>query len=162
MSSKSKAAASSGTLSEKFSKIAARNIGESGRQTRKIVVVRQQTNKRSVQANAKRGLNQNNRPQNKGPEKKPVKQIGRGGRGPSRGRGRGRGRGKPQSDRKDAAPSQSVLDMELDSYWYAAGKGPNPVVAALDKDMDNYFKNRAAKTDSNVDDASTSVIANNP
>lgn len=29
--------------------------------------------------------------------------------------------------------------------WFAAGKGPNPVVAALDKDMDNYFKGRVDK-----------------
>lgn len=31
--------------------------------------------------------------------------------------------------------------------WFAAGKGPNPVVAALDKDMDNYFKDRASKAE---------------
>ena len=31
----------------------------------------------------------------------------------------------------------------LSADWFAAGKGPNPDVAALDADMDNYFKNKA-------------------
>jgi hypothetical protein len=34
--------------------------------------------------------------------------------------------------------------------WFAAGKGPNPVVAALDQDMDNYFKSRAEKVEEAV------------
>ena len=37
--------------------------------------------------------------------------------------------------------------------WFNAGKGPNPIVAALDKDMDNYFKDRVPKPESN--DATT-------
>lgn len=34
--------------------------------------------------------------------------------------------------------------------WFAAGKGPNPVAAALDKDMDNYFKDRTSKAEEQV------------
>jgi hypothetical protein len=41
--------------------------------------------------------------------------------------------------------------------WFAAGKGPNPVVAALDKDMDNYFKDRVEKEEKE----GTPPVANN-
>ncbi len=29
--------------------------------------------------------------------------------------------------------------------WHAAGKGPDPDVAKLDRDMDDYFKTKGAK-----------------
>ena len=28
------------------------------------------------------------------------------------------------------------------SDWFEAGKGPNPAVASLDRDMDEYFKSK--------------------
>lgn len=32
----------------------------------------------------------------------------------------------------------------MDTYWFAAGKGPNPEVLSLDKEMDDYFKAKPA------------------
>mmetsp|Transcript_107754 Transcript_107754/g.232007 ORF Transcript_107754/g.232007 Transcript_107754/m.232007 type:complete len:137 (+) Transcript_107754:31-441(+) len=40
--------------------------------------------------------------------------------------------------------SKDDLDMDMDKYWFAAGKGPNPEVAALDKDLDAYLENKGA------------------
>mmetsp|Transcript_24247 Transcript_24247/g.24865 ORF Transcript_24247/g.24865 Transcript_24247/m.24865 type:complete len:175 (+) Transcript_24247:42-566(+) len=154
------------TLSEKFSKIAERNLAGTTRQARKIVVVRDQSKKRQVQANAKRGIVASNRPTNSAGKRNDKvsgrKQSGRGnGRGIRGGRGgAGRGSGgrgakgktgpkKNNNNNNNSAPkSQSELDLEMDSYWFAAGKGPNPVAAALDQDMDNYFKDRVPKPES--------------
>jgi hypothetical protein len=182
----------SSTLSEKFSKIAARNIAGTARQTRKIVVVREHANKRTTQVNARRGIAPANRQTANGANKRPVAQNqakgGRGGRGRG-GRG-GRGRGAPRSiaifsflmlgnndrrNNKDKEPSKSQtdLDLEMDSCtffriiifplisadWFAAGKGPNPVVAALDKDMDNYFKDRVEKEEK--EEIPPAPVANN-
>jgi hypothetical protein len=37
-----------------------------------------------------------------------------------------------------------------DSDWFAAGKGPDPVQAALDKDMDSYFNKKTAAGDASA------------
>ncbi|KAJ1431242.1 hypothetical protein B484DRAFT_448484 [Ochromonadaceae sp. CCMP2298] len=35
--------------------------------------------------------------------------------------------------------------MEMDQYWFKAGKGPDPTLKNLDNDMDEYFKTKAAQ-----------------
>lgn len=130
------------TLSEKFSKIAERNLAGTARQVRKIVVVRDQSKKRQIQANAKRGIVvSSNRPASgKKAERGAIrKQVGGrggsrvGGRGggrvtgrggnASRGRGgagRGRGgRGKAGQKSNDSTPkSQGDLDLEMDTCTF--------------------------------------------
>jgi hypothetical protein len=32
----------------------------------------------------------------------------------------------------------------MDAYWFKAGKGPDPEQAALDRQMDSYFKSKPA------------------
>jgi hypothetical protein len=39
-------------------------------------------------------------------------------------------------------PSCLLLSLLLD--WFKAGKGPDPVAASLDRDMDAYFNSKAA------------------
>lgn len=57
-----------------------------------------------------------------------------------RGRGAARGRGGRGGTRTKSKPmSQDDLDKEMDTYWFKAGKGPNPDEAALDRDMDDYW-----------------------
>lgn len=36
----------------------------------------------------------------------------------------------------------NIISIILD--WFKAGKGPDPKVASLDRDMDAYFKTKAA------------------
>ena len=33
-----------------------------------------------------------------------------------------------------------------DEDWHKAGKGPDPAIAALDRQMDDYFKNKASSS----------------
>jgi hypothetical protein len=37
----------------------------------------------------------------------------------------------------------SLLSLSFQD-WFAAGKGPNPDVASLDREMDDYFKSKPA------------------
>eukprot|EP01040_Poterioochromonas_malhamensis_P006476 gene6476-6976_t len=59
-------------------------------------------------------------------------------------RGAGRGNSKGPNNKKKGPVTGQDLDKELDSYWFAAGKGPNPDVASLDREMDDYFKSKPA------------------
>lgn len=118
------------TLSEKFSKIAAQNINVNARQTRKIVVVRGQANRRAAQANAKRGISTVNRQDSRrtGAQKRPpmknqsrpaVRGKGRGGKGciyfVDNNEWSGNS-GRRNKDNNKASPkSQSELDLELDT-----------------------------------------------
>jgi hypothetical protein len=45
--------------------------------------------------------------------------------------------------------------------WFKAGKGPDPALASLDRDMDAYFKTKAAAgsaPDSTLDAAAASMV----
>mmetsp|Transcript_12631 Transcript_12631/g.18984 ORF Transcript_12631/g.18984 Transcript_12631/m.18984 type:complete len:82 (+) Transcript_12631:250-495(+) len=48
-------------------------------------------------------------------------------------------------EKKEKAATPMDLDMDMDKYWFEAGKGPNPVVASLDREMDDYFKSKSEK-----------------
>ena len=44
--------------------------------------------------------------------------------------------------RKPAKPED--LDMEMDTYWFQAGKGPDPNAAKLDREMEQYWQSKPA------------------
>lgn len=54
-----------------------------------------------------------------------------------------KGKGKPVREKKEVV-SASDLDMDMDTYWFKAGKGPDPKAAALDREMDSYFEAKKA------------------
>lgn len=55
----------------------------------------------------------------------------------------GKVNGNGKAPKKKPATAED-LDKEMDTYWFAAGKGPNPEVLSLDKEMDDYFKAKPA------------------
>jgi hypothetical protein len=63
-----------------------------------------------------------------------------------------KGKGKPVREKKEIV-QVSDLDMDMDTYWFKAGKGPDPKAAALDREMDSYFeaKNAAKEDESAVE-----------
>ena len=70
-------------------------------------------------------------------------------RAATKGKGKGKGKGKAGAvgkkggrDGKTKAPDAGNLDMAMDAYWHKAGKGPDPKQAALDRQMDTYFKSK--------------------
>ena len=40
--------------------------------------------------------------------------------------------------------------MEMDTYWFQAGKGPDPKAAKLDRDMEQYWQNKPAATETEM------------
>mmetsp|Transcript_8886 Transcript_8886/g.13319 ORF Transcript_8886/g.13319 Transcript_8886/m.13319 type:complete len:139 (+) Transcript_8886:76-492(+) len=127
---------SSGKLSDKFTKIQGINTGNNPRNNRKIIALQKQNINRQKYTMKKRGLLIDN---NNKKQKSNIRN-----RNNNKPKGNGKRKGKKGND--STPKSASDLDMELDSYWYEAGKGPNPVTAALDKDMDSYFANKTADT----------------
>ena len=45
---------------------------------------------------------------------------------------------------KIAPPTKTDLDGDMDAYWHAVGKGPDPKVVALDRELDEYRKAAAS------------------
>ena len=64
------------------------------------------------------------------------------GKGKSGAAGKKGGKGGGGRDGKTKAPDAGNLDMAMDAYWHKAGKGPDPKQAALDRQMDTYFKSK--------------------
>jgi hypothetical protein len=44
--------------------------------------------------------------------------------------------------KEQKVPTGEDLDMEMDTYWFQAGKGPDPKAAKLDSEMDKYWANK--------------------
>ncbi|OQS01673.1 hypothetical protein ACHHYP_00420 [Achlya hypogyna] len=60
-----------------------------------------------------------------------------------------RKKGPPKAPVKKAtAPKKDVdLDMEMDDYWFKAGKGPDPKQKRLDESLDEYWANKPTKSE---------------
>ncbi|TMW60582.1 hypothetical protein Poli38472_000624 [Pythium oligandrum] len=55
-------------------------------------------------------------------------------------KGNGASRGRKGDDKKKEKPvTGDDLDVEMEAYWHAAGKGPDPHAARLDRQMDDYW-----------------------
>jgi len=64
------------------------------------------------------------------------------GKGKGKGKGgKGKGKGGGKGDATGAA-DPAALDKAMDTYWFKAGKGPNPEQAALDRQMEAYMKSK--------------------
>ena len=68
-------------------------------------------------------------------------------RAATKGKGKGKGKAgaggkKGSRDGKKKAHDAGNLDMAMDAYWHKAGKGPDAKQAALDRQMDTYFKSK--------------------
>ena len=63
---------------------------------------------------------------------------GKGGKG---GKGGKSGKGGKGGD-ENAPDDPAALDKAMDTYWFKAGKGPNPEEAALDRQMEAYMKSK--------------------
>mmetsp|Transcript_2865 Transcript_2865/g.5807 ORF Transcript_2865/g.5807 Transcript_2865/m.5807 type:complete len:166 (-) Transcript_2865:72-569(-) len=121
-------------LSDKFAKLSSSTTASTGRKNRKTAVVSNQKSNRNTQSNAKRGL----------AEKKMNVKGSAGAKPQGRRGGKGGNKLAPKRDsgKKQQTKTSDDLDMEMDSYWFAAGKGPDPVAASLDKEMDSYFDSK--------------------
>lgn len=53
-----------------------------------------------------------------------------------------KGKGAKSKEEKKAPLSGEDLDIEMDSYWHEAGKGPDPHQALLDRQMDQYWADK--------------------
>eukprot|EP01006_Ploeotia_vitrea_P011967 TRINITY_DN31830_c0_g1_i1.p1 TRINITY_DN31830_c0_g1~~TRINITY_DN31830_c0_g1_i1.p1 ORF type:complete len:147 (+),score=25.66 TRINITY_DN31830_c0_g1_i1:60-443(+) len=120
-----------------------------------------QQNKRGANVNRKRGI-QNNNNNNKNNNKKNVGKAN----GPVKGRrnlnknNRNKGnKGKPIQ--KEKPKSAEDLDMEMDSYWFKAGKGPDPLQAKLDREMDEYQNARNENNNENEENNDENEEENN-
>ena len=60
------------------------------------------------------------------------------GKGPKGGKD---GKGKKDGEKKKPVTAED-LDKDIDTYWYKGGKGPNPDVVQLDKEMEEYMKSK--------------------
>ena len=82
---------------------------------------------------------QNSRPNSSGKKiiKKGAAGAAKKGKGP-----KGKGKGGKVTSKKES--SAMDLDKEMDTYWFKGGKGPNPDLISLDKELDEY--NAAKKT----------------
>ena len=86
---------------------------------------------------------QGSRPNSSGKKiiKKGVASAAKKGKGP---KGKGpNGKGKKGNGPKKESSAMD-LDKEMDTYWFKGGKGPNPDLVSLDKEMDDY--NASKKT----------------
>eukprot|EP01039_Chlorochromonas_danica_P007791 gene7791-8602_t len=147
----------SGKLSERFASLkpatppqsaGGRGGGKpSPRDNRVSSRIAAQKAQRSSQTQSRRGLvtvppaagttSRGNAPRGKGNAAKTVRRPRVEGKGrPAKAKG-----GNKRQPKKKV--SQEDLDKEMDSYWFAAGKGPNPEVVSLDREMDDYFKTRS-------------------
>mmetsp|Transcript_22663 Transcript_22663/g.33128 ORF Transcript_22663/g.33128 Transcript_22663/m.33128 type:complete len:153 (+) Transcript_22663:82-540(+) len=124
----------SGKLSDRFAKIQASKKVATQRVIRRTAAAQRQNTNRQRQAMQKRGIVAG--------ESRPIKKAQSNRTKP--GGKKGGARGKNNKNGTGAPTSTDDLDMEMDSYWFAGGKGPNPVVAALDKDMDAYFESKTS------------------
>ena len=98
-----------------------------------------QKQKRQSQVQLKRGIAGTASPGNKAASGKSPKGKGPKGKGP---KGKGpKGKG-PKGEKKKPVTAED-LDNDIDTYWYKAGKGPNPELVKLDADLEAY---RASKT----------------
>ena len=54
-------------------------------------------------------------------------------------------KGKKKGAKKVKAPPTTKVDLDtdMDSYWHAAGKGPDPKIVSLDREMEEYRKGAA-------------------
>ena len=96
-----------------------------------------QKQKRQSQVQQKRGIaspaakaatGKGKSPKGKGPK----------GKGP---KGKGKGKG-PKGEKKKPVTAEE-LDNDIDTYWYKAGKGPNPELVKLDADLEAYKASKA-------------------
>ena len=94
-----------------------------------------QKQKRQSQVQQKRGIaspaakaatGKGKSPKGKGPK----------GKGP-----KGKGKG-PKGEKKKPVTAEE-LDNDIDTYWYKAGKGPNPELVKLDADLEAYKASKA-------------------
>mmetsp|Transcript_56174 Transcript_56174/g.156472 ORF Transcript_56174/g.156472 Transcript_56174/m.156472 type:complete len:150 (+) Transcript_56174:13-462(+) len=99
-----------------------------------------QSTKRSAVTQKRRGA-PNNATNNNARRKPNATSKGRGGRGNAN---VGRKRPGKNTNKKTEKPvkTQEELDKEMDTYWFKAGKAPNPELTSLDKEMDDYFANK--------------------
>lgn len=142
-----------GTLSERFSKLKASGAASAGKANRGAARTVVQTKARQSKLDQRRGTVTSNNSTGKKSAKKGVaiKKVnvnGKGKKGAAKGAKGGRGNGKGGKGKKPAGDnkpkSSNDLDKDMDTYWFKAGKGKDPNLIALDNDMDNYFKNKAA------------------
>ena len=147
------------SLSARFAKL--KGPAATGKTNRQVLQRAQSSTKRgNVMAN-KRGLSQKVVAKSIQPNKKNggANKGRKGGinvgvaRAAIKGKGKGKGkasgppgkkggRGGGGRDGKTKAPDAGKLDMAMDAYWHKAGKGPDPKQAALDRQMDTYFKSK--------------------
>jgi len=65
---------------------------------------------------------------------------GKSGKSP-KGKGPKGGKGKKEGEKKKPVTAED-LDKDIDTYWYKGGKGPNPDLVQLDKEMEEYMKSK--------------------
>ena len=118
-------------------------------QNKNKLAIQAQKSKRQNQIQQKRGIAS---PGGKGKSPLPI------GRGKSpMGKGKGKGKEGPKGGKSGKGPKGNAkkgekkkpvtaqeLDKDIDTYWFKAGKGPNPDIVELDKEMDEYMKAKAA------------------
>jgi len=70
-------------------------------------------------------------------------------------KGKGKKAKKGKKEESDKPKTQEELDEEMAMYWFKAGKGPDPTLAKLDKEMDDY---RSMKKDGGEGEMSQDVV----
>ena len=99
-----------------------------GKKVNQAIVAQKQ--KRQAQVQLKRGI--------ASPAGNPGK--GKSGKNP-KGKGPKGGKGKKDGEKKKPVTAED-LDKDIDTYWYKGGKGPNPDLVQLDKEMEEYMKSK--------------------
>jgi hypothetical protein len=150
----------SGRLSQTFAALRGGAVAARGRQARQGQTQAQRKQSRQAQANARRGLPAN-APAAKGGKQQQQQQQGKkaAGRGKG-GRGAPRGRGARAPTRSKPKPTTAEdLDKEMDTYWFKAGKGPDPDAAALDREMEEYWAKKQAAAEAAAGEEAKSATA---
>lgn len=106
-------------------------VGKQGKKINQAIAT--QKEKRQTQVQIKRGIPSPVATQGKSGKGKNSKGKGPKGKGP-------KGKGKKEEEKKPVTAED--LDREIDMWWHKGGKGPNPVVVQLDKEMDDYMKSK--------------------
>jgi hypothetical protein len=148
----------SGKLSDRFAQLKGTGVvrTDNNRKNRIEKDISGQKGKREDQVNQRRsiispvlsskgkqqGPGKNN---NKGVKAGGVKVKGGDARGKSKKGGNGKANGKnnkPKREKKKPATAED-LDMDIDEYFHAGGKGPDPKQSRLDSELDAYMSSRA-------------------
>jgi hypothetical protein len=72
-----------------------------------------------------------------------TREVGRNSRDKKEGESKEMKKKKREKDGEKKKPvTAEDLDKDIDTYWYKGGKGPNPDIVQLDKEMEEYMKTK--------------------